>query len=426
MRRIFFILLILFSTSNFFYAQTIKIKVVDEDNEIIHNCHFFAKNIELNGVYINDFYIFNVNIGDTLTLKHVNYVSEDYLIPQLYIDTLFHEFVLRQKFQDIDEVKILGTKYQKIAGEMDENILDYLIYPFEKSILFVKSIKNQYFLVLENNLKSTTTKLDSRPQYLFLDCMGNTHLVAKDSVYQLWLTDTIKYVSVISKNIFESNLKNLVSKTENDLYMEEITLHNQNYTINKKSKDTKGKIIYNSFDKIAFKVAKSEYNAIIRKYYEVTPIGNNLIENGIWDGDVIKLGDTYLLNQMITWYLKIRAKPIECSSYGMIDNIVTINFFEDSIIKLDYNAELVSKSKLNAYDLKNKVVIFDYFYNNLYIKGNIDNNLNLYKVNTDSGNKTKISDFEGVNPTKLKVVGNEIYFLDRNDAGYNKLFKMQF
>jgi hypothetical protein len=405
-------------------AQNLQYTFVNKDS--LNAINHVAK---INGklaypIFNGNWYFINIEFGDTLSLIFQDYQTEKYILNQK--DNFVKEFNLTQKLQELQEVNVFAEKFRKIAGEKNESIIDYAVLPNQKAFMYLRKHKNKYTLVLETDFANNERTLNFKPESFFLDCMGNFHIVNKDSVHQLWITDSIKIISTITRKLFDTNLANLIAKTDFFLFKEEILNHNKMYELKMYNKIIKDTLIYCSFDKIAYKVARSNYNQIIGYYYYIVPEIENIIEAGIWDGNLIKLayGDT--LPYMISWYLSNRALPIPCYSFGMMDDIVILNLFEDKLIKYDYNGHLKEKKDLNTKNMNNKQIIYDYFYNNLFIESRENVKREIFKIDLESGLTSRIGVFDGMDISNIKISGNEIFFLYRNEAGFNKLYKTQF
>ena len=49
----------------------------------------------------------------------------------------------------------------------------------------------------------------------------------------------------------------------------------------------------------------------------------------------------------------------------------------------------------------------------------------IYRINTTSGEYEFVSSMKGKHPEMIKIVGKDIFYLERNEAGYRKLYKAQ-
>jgi len=419
-----FVFLILLFNFTFVFSQELKLTVVDEDSLVLTN-FLLSVNSEKQQLISKEEYILKVNLGDTIIVKKTGYNDSKYVV-ESNEKILHHIFVLETKYQELDEVTLKYERYKKVAGEENENILDYIYYPTEERLLIIKSLKRKYYLEQQTTSGTKSYELHFRPQSLHLDVLGNTHIISKDSSYQIWVRDSLVFVSVLSNNLFDKMVKNLVYKGSDFVYYENKSNFSQRYTLTKIGQDNKIIEVANVFDEIAYKTAQSEYNSIISTYHRKAKATENVITNGIWDGDVMKLTcvncDTIVF--MTTWFLKIRSKPIECYAYGRMNNIEILNLYNSSIDKFDFNGRLLEQHKISIPTSQLDIPIYDFFYDELYLTSKQHKEKSIYLVNNSDDRIELIAKIDGQEPTKIKIVGNQIYFLQRNDAGFNKLFKM--
>lgn len=421
MKFLFTLFLLLYFQSSF--SQTLVISVKDENNKVVDDYSIFMNS---SFVSISSGFVFYLSCKeyDTIHVKKDGFTSVSYVV-QSDSDTLFKTFTLFDKIQELEEVSVTFEKYVKLAGEKNENIIDFCYFPESEMFLLLKSYEGNYFIEKKTDLSSNNYPLSFRPELLFLDALGNTHILSKDSTYQIWIQDTLNFVSKLPRNLFDSKLKPLISKNSNYVFYENYSEHNQFYVLSKTDKDNEISIVYDCFDKVAHDVAKVEYNEIINLYYQKTTPVNNIIKNGSWDGNVISLGEDWEIIKKIGWYLQVRSQPIECYSFGMLNCIVLINFHENNIQKFNQNGELINKSILEQTEIKNKELIYDYFYDAIYVYGLNKGTKEIYKLNIDDGKLVLAGNINQINPSHIKVVGKEIFFLSRNEAGFNKLFRMK-
>ena len=296
-------------------------------------------------------------------------------------------------------------------------------------MVIIKSIKNNYYLEYKDDTISRNYLLNIHPESLQLDFMGNIQLLSSDSSYQIWITQNqeIEFIDVLPLKEYNLKIKPNLAKRADLLFSEEKTYQNQEYHINLSDKSNLDSIIYKVIDKEAAKVAEKEYNEIIQLYTQSVPKEISLIELGIWDGNMIQLGETPQIIAKISWH-KILSKPINCSSFGMLDYICTLNLFDSVITKIDYNVNPIDTIPIDIKGLKNIQTSYDYFYDKIFIIATtLEKERIVYLIDEKTGTKKKVGNLNGnVFPSKVKIAGNYIYFIRRNEAGYNKLYRKGF
>lgn len=414
--------LILFPLSTLF-AQTVVVSVKDDQNNFINNYSLYRNSNQV-GESTGGIYILKCLPNDTIMVKKEGRISEPFIVPSGK-DTIYKTFYLTSRIQEIDEVSVTYEKYVKVAGENNENIIDFYFTPENRSFILLKSVKGNYFIEKKEADRSESRSLWFTPKSLFMDVMGNTHILSKDSSYQIYLEDSISFITTLPIKLFESKIKALVTKTSDHLFYQNFTQHNKSYTLSKTDFKNEISVVTEVFDEVAFKVATHDYNEIINLYYAFNSPSTNIIENGIWDGNVVALGYPDTIVRFITWYLHISSRPIECYSFGRMDHLLLVNFYEQQLETYDFRGQLLNVIDLEPIELKNREIVYDYFFDSLYIFGTNKGSPLLYKFNLTEGKMQQVAYIDELKPSHTKVVGKEVFFLSRNDAGYNKLYRMR-
>ena len=412
------------------YSQTLKTAVYTEDGLQITDCQFYINKTKTTPEFKAYFYYLNLKEGDMLTLKKEHFDILNYDFPAISKnDTLTHLFILHDQSQKIEEFTIVGKKNNQFAGDLNENLLDYIIDPTKNCMIIIKSIKNNYYLEYKDDTISRNYLLNIHPESLQLDFMGNIQLLSSDSSYQVWITQNqeIEFIDVLPLKEYNLKIKPNLAKRADLLFSEEKTYQNQEYHINLSDKSNLDSIIYKVIDKEAAKVAEKEYNEIIQLYNQSVPKEINLIELGIWDGNMNQLTETAQIIAKISWHKRL-SKPINCSSFGMLDYICFLNLFDSVITKIDYSGNLIDTIPIDIKGLKNIQTTYDYFYDKIFIIATtIEKERIVYLIDEKTGALKKVGNLNGnVFPSKVKIAGNYIYFIRRNEAGYNKLYRKGF
>ncbi|GEM_PF-3861853 len=412
------------------YSQTLKTAIYTEDGVPITDCQFYINKTKITPNSKDNFYYLTIKEGDMLTLKKEHFDILNYDFPAISKnDTLTHLFILHDQSQKLEEFIVVGKKNNQFAGDLNENLLDYIIDPTRNCMIIIKSIKNNYYIEYKDDTISRNYLLNIHPESLQLDFMGNIQLLSIDSSYQIWITQKqeIEFIDVLPLKEYNLKIKPNIAKRDHLLFSEEKTYQNQEYHVKLSNKSNPDSLIYKVLDKVAAKVAEKEYNEILQLYQQVVPKEISLIDLGIWDGNMIQLGETPQIIAKISWH-KILSKPINCSSFGMLDYICTVNLFDSVISKIDYNGNQIDTIPLNIKGLKNIQVIYDYFYDKIFLSAiTIENERIVYQIDEKTGVKKKVGNLNGnVYPTKVKIAGNYIYYIRRNEAGYNKLYRKGF
>ena len=422
-----------------FYANSQEIifncKIINELGISVNDAVFYINNTKTIFTHTdNTSFILKVNVGDTIVIRHFEYEQGVYCVPhRIEADSIFCTFTLNFKHNELEEFVVSSTssreKQKKIAGELNENILDYLINPIENSIIILKSIEEKYYISYKNDSVSWDFELRCVPISLNLDCLGNSFLHSKDSAYQFHISKQLnfQYISVISSSDYRVFIEYLISKTSKNVYFARTSLDRQKFTVISQEKNNYTEIIYAETNESTYTISKNQFNEIVSLYYSSTEDSENLILKGKWDGNYSTLCTNSDLKKMINHYkLFFTEAKASCFGLGMIDHLSIINFNNDQIIKIKYGSHLIKVIPIDTKKLKNKIILHDYFYDEIYILATDHRQLSLFKLNEKNGLTVKIGEFDGVySPTKIKIYGDSYYYLKRNEAGFNKLYQVK-
>lgn len=429
------LILLIFVVSFQSNGQTITVqsKILDESSFPVIDYTIFINRKEIIPEVKGEFIHFTAQLGDTIMIKQYEYDPLTHILPaRITSDTLKQLFILIFKDRLIDEVIITARfnsdKSKKIAGKFNENILDYIINPIANSITSIYSYKDQYYLGYFNDSVIKNYPLTVHPESLFLDCSGNTFILTKDSAYQIYVSNQTEYVTIASMtlNIFNYTIKNLVYKTDKNLYYEKISDYNQRYIVSKQYDKSYQKYIYSTFDLTSYNLSRKDFMDLLYLYHTSVEENENIIRLGKWDGDLTQLAINKEIDIQLAHYKNTFAKAhVESYAFGMINHLCIINLNQNQLIKINYESDFKTITPIDVRALKNIKILYDYYFDKLYILASCQGSKTVFQLNEKSGILTKLGNFEGIYaPTNIKVYGNTIYYLKRNDAGFNKLYKL--
>ncbi len=367
--------------------------------------------------------------GDYIRLSFIGKKTQVKQIPITKQDTIYMVFVLKEKVSTMREFTVSGKRIKKVAGAKNEYILDYLPL-LDGKIVVLKQLKREYYLSIEKiDTVYHKTKIEfDKPKKFIRDCYGNIHLFCKEKIYQLWLTDTIIPLYDFSYKQFNEKLKPLLFCNENQIITENFSNHNKLYQIHKI--DVLNKIptlLHKTYDKEAEKIAAGWYNQIISHYYATISEEMNLIENGVWDGNLISLQTDLKSMQYISWYLKVRARELNIQSFASDRTVYLFDLHLDSITTLSIKGKIISKvsSDINIISLSTKI-IHDKHTDEFYYFSDNKSITKLYRINPTTGKSRLIITLKEVKfIKKLKIHAGWLYFLKKQPTGFQKLYRVK-
>ena len=228
--------------------------------------------------------------------------------------------------QEIEEVYV-SSSFTEIAFEDSRNyIIDFEVSELGYYVLLKHMRKYQLVRLDEELGVVSKMNLNFKPTQLFSDCLGNLHLLSKDSMYQI--NTYPNELSIFERNsidLYHEFYKNCVGQSGNYVYMEEVKDFGQSkifyaFDQNRGSKH----LIYKIEDSLAVADVHSEYRGI--------------------------LGDSHLETQ--------RMQEIDIDQLGgSRDHMERIFFFMQVLSRPDYNPLFVRNDTTHIFDHTNGLAI---------------------------------------------------------------------
>mgnify|MGYP005988070629 CR=1 FL=1 len=414
------------------YAQTIVGSVLDEQDEPLIGVTIINTNSKKGVVTdVNGNFTINTLTNDFLKLSFIGKANLVYRVPITKQDTIYKLFTLKENSKELKEFTVSSKRINKVAGEKNEYILDYHLL-LDGNIVVLKKIKKTYYLSLEGiDTVYSQAKLDyNKPLKITEDCFGNIHLICKDSVRQFWVNNQIQCLYSYSHESYNELLKPMIHCQDDYAIAEQFSNHNKKYQLTLVKKGhPKRRLFYQTWDKEAEKVAASWYYQIIGYYYANTSPEMNLIENGIWDGNVISLqisGDIESTT-MVSWYLKIKAREMNIQSFSENKGIVLFDLQEDSVSCIDKTGRISSKvnSGIKNINLSTSVIQDKLLEKYYYYQGS-KGWLYLYELNPKTGKSQLVLELKEVTFVKhIKIMDGWVYFVRSKNNGFQKLYRVK-
>ncbi len=408
------------------FTQTLKGIVIDENNKPIVNVTL-TDTINRTQTLTGKDGQFELEVSDKSIVKisHIGYTTV-FLNKQQFSEP-FQIFRLLPFNHQLKEVTVSGNRLKKVIDDESENILDYLVY--SEFILVLKSYRGQKYISLNDQKKTFDSFLlpDINAKKLFEDCFGNVHILSKDSCYQIHIDTSLYIVDVNSIKRFNNYLKPCVAEFDSTLVFSSFTNHNKKYaltSVNKGSPDKK--TFYVSWDKVAEKVAREDFSIILAAYYLETPEEENIVDLGIWSGDLIEVITNSSSNlPQVVWYKNISSKEINVSTLKSRDYLITFDFLNQDIHRFDHNGKEVNQIKLPDTPGKDKSIQYDRHQNKFYLQSRNKSTYHFFSIDPKTGEMTKVLHlYEEGFPEKVKIHNGWLYFL-KSHSGFYKLYKVK-
>lgn len=351
---------------------------------------------------------------DTLQL-HFSKIGYQDTIVQVIIQPFIHDTViinisLKELSYQLIEVNITSfPDFYRIRGGIIIDIAflyDHIFLLITKREYSELEILNMHGDLLLRN------EFDVKYEAFYKDCFMNLGVIGESEGLQFYyntVDTTFSIIEKFTKKTFDEKLRPCLLKFDcmvllKDLFYEKDNTYVNNYHnkkvnffyINICSPEKKQKLLISFFDKNAYMISSSYYQEILNLYNMITPDQSNLLKNGIWNGNLLKLYsptfDQKLLKysiklyNLISWYLDVESTPINVVVFKKKKELVFINQL-DNILKYTLDLESVDTVLLNKQNqsLKISSIMQDEMTEDIYacfIKNGI---YKLGKINTSNG-----------------------------------------
>ena len=294
----------------------------------------------------------SIGYQDTLVEIDLSAYEKDSLQINIELKTIDYE---------LSEVEISADRaFLKLRGL---NILDFIFV--EDHLLVLASAPGKRVLCIATVDGSFVNKIELSAPYesLYIDCFQSLFMISAKEVIQIDIDEkNLDYFGIkrfsridfermilpcqadVGEYIVTSNFSMSKDKVRVDRF------HNKRanfFYFDKQFGTDSMKYLTSVFDEESYKVSASVYGEIIGEYYKSTPKESNLIELGVWDGNIWKLynGDLVLL-QLISGYIHIDSKSAKFFSYKIGDEFFIVDIPNERILTYNDSLKMISRKKI--------------------------------------------------------------------------------
>jgi hypothetical protein len=222
-----FIVLVHFiiSHSAFSQSKTIAGKIVDETTQLpIPNVGIQIHNT-LIGTFSDSLGLFELTITDKNTILLFSTIGYEKQAIDINRKTSLPLLVeLRQSAYSLDEVTINASLVEVVYQKKQTNILDYEFQDdYILLITFWNNLSKSNVVVLDKKFDTLySVPYPHKPLGFYKDCLGNNHIVCKDSVFQLFYHDNrLLFYKGTSLDAFQKILFPCIASSNSNLYLVE-------------------------------------------------------------------------------------------------------------------------------------------------------------------------------------------------------------
>ena len=437
-------------------SQPIRItgKVTTPDGTEIAGVHIFDSIANV-GASSDKNGIFSLTIPQKATRLRFSHVAfETKYLPlttkrladTIVANTIWLEVVLTQSFRKLPVVEISDAKVQIAYKNSKQWILDYEPVGTDEFLLLLLEKNRKYLqLVNSNHEKISQMIVDKDYNTLFKDSFGNFHLLSKDSACQVFLVDEkLMLPYQTTRHDFDQLIEPVVVAADNYLYTKgsDYNTHKQLILYRKINTETK--------EVTSFIENFEEHQAIFNNSYLSSIIDTFLVCNkalamdGRLTSGIIATFCSMVIHSkdideilrsswmiapaeicamdpplipMIVFYKRVLAIPPHSLLAKINDTIYFFDHLNSKIATYDLDGNYLKEVPISYHNNKgwDKEIIVNEEKTRCFAKFTRNGETSLVEINPDTG-QTMGSYVLEVHafPTKIKVRGNEIYYLNKD------------
>jgi hypothetical protein len=243
---------------------------------------------------------------------------------QLQHDSLNISFKMRKMSYDLQEVGV--SAYQDFyRTKTNRNIAD-IAFLDGKIYLLENKPKNSSMVVLDTEgIEQAHKDFDQLFEKLHIDAFDNLILVGQDSCLQVYLDEKqgILPVSTFSREDYRNKLLKIVCEY-NGAYIVKTIINDKGlywlkynhgksqdfFYVMKDGSVKEPQYLCSFIDTLGYRACQSQWMSIQNEYHQVVAENNgiDLINEEIWDGNLVQLIQSPSLQMKVQWYCAITAK----------------------------------------------------------------------------------------------------------------------
>lgn len=347
-------------------------------------------------------------------------------------EDLVYDVKLVTSSTQLNIVEVTSERIKPVAVKYNEHILDY-IFSGRDQFLVLKKINRKRYLCVDG-LDTTFAQfpVDVKVDRIQVDCQQNIFLMGKDSAYQIYIDNNIRYISTISVKEYDKFIAPCVTEDFGRFYSFEYRNHNKTVVFYSTDQDgTMPKELLSIEDEEYRKAAEQEFRILVGMYGAVTPEYANVIKHNQWDGDVYSLINEFTDREFfdqIAFFKQQIAREIVCPKFVDAQRrIIIFDHINDHIVSLKDDAIITADffdfhySKYYADE-----ILQDKMKQKYYAVYNQRGNLQLHEIDLETGESKLALYLEEIAfPELAKVNNGYLYFVKYQGTGFAKLFRVE-
>ena len=320
--------------------------------------------------------------------------------------TLLKDVEVKAKYDPVAFFK--DTRYAVLDYEVDSNQVYLLVYLFRlaESELLCKSING--------DTTALSGALPFRPKRLFLDCLGNLHVLSTDTAYQVFREEAALFLLYpVDIGRFSKTLSECVASTPELLFFRRMgrnKLEVEFFYINRKTSQRQHMAQADDEEKLRLLRRNADENVMFQM--SRIPDGRESFEQWSWVHKVLYKPNTSTLHKIGDFIYVFNTADHTMEQYDLNGTFTSkINLAVDPVVEGQWTTEIYT-------DIPEKKAYTSFLKNGRFT---------LYRINLNTGELRKIVTLTHTYPQKIRVHGTCLYYLfDLPGKGDNKhLFRQK-
>jgi len=284
---------------------------------------------------------------------------------QLQHDSLNISFKMSKMSYDLQEVGITASRDFYRSGT-NRNIAD-IAFLDGKIYLLENKPKVSSMVVLDTDgMEQARKDFDQLFEKLHIDAFNNLILVGQDSCLQVYLDEIqgISPVSTFSREDYRNKLLKIVCEF-NGAYIIKTMVHDKGlywlkynhgksqdfFYVMKDGSEKEPQFLCSFIDTLGYRACQSQWMSIQNEYHLAVMEHNgiDLINEEIWDGNLVRLAENSSLLGKIQWYCSIMAKQEYHITPLIFNNILQfVDLDNREIVEIGTDFKIASRRPLKV------------------------------------------------------------------------------
>jgi len=337
-------------------------------------------------------------------------------------DTIQLEIILEGKETELEEVTVNSSRVIWAYEKKNTHIIDFALY--EKEMLLVCSENHRYFLRRLDSIgkKIVDVQIKKNPVGLYTDCIGGTHLVYTDSIFELkFIRNSI---GMLSGNSYAETMKLLgpcIISSRDNIILKRLGAHNKLVEYVKVDWNTKKpSLLYITGDRNTMR----ELDEFASENEIAVPMANPNFKRGQQPNiltDKQKWDNQQFYNQLL-------KKPLYAPIFEINDSVFVFDHFKDSAFVYTMSGQFVRSYQFSYHYFENwkGELLINEEKTKLYAKYEVDGLVTLRQINPSTGKVVNLDILEKhIHPMNIQIRGNYAYYIYKHylDNSMHYLYK---